>query len=196
MVAVPEPLGRGLEKRVLGLWGSLVGAEPALLDRDGFIVVEDHRNFAAERRATITTARGTLLLAAPTEKEIAAADPVANSADVSSRPRGIGLLHYFAGSPSHAPDPRVRALSPADRPLLDELRRRPAPRRPRRRRSTSMIPSLSGSSSATDCSRSRLCSTRAATLSISVCSSTRRNADAGSQPRSSATSRRVQDLDG
>jgi ribosomal protein S18 acetylase RimI-like enzyme len=123
MVEVPEPLERGLEKRVLGLWGSLVGAEPTLLDRDGFVVVEDHRDFAAERRATVTTARGTLLLAAPTEKEIAAADPAAYSADVADRARGVGLLHYFAGSPGHVPDPRVRVLRAADRPLLDELQK-------------------------------------------------------------------------
>lgn len=123
MVAVPVALERDLEKRVLTLWGSLLSGEPALLDRDGFVVVEDHRDFAAERRATIRTARGTLVLAAPAEKEVAAADPAAYSADVAGRARGIGLLHYFAGSPVSAPDPRVRLLGAADRPLLDELQK-------------------------------------------------------------------------
>jgi GNAT superfamily N-acetyltransferase len=108
---------------VLGLWGSLLGAEPTLLDRDGLVVVEDHRDFAAERRATIRTARGTLLLATPVEKAVAAADPAAYSADVAGRARGIGLLHYFAPSPGHGPDPRVRLLEAADRPLLDELQK-------------------------------------------------------------------------
>ena len=123
MVAVPEPLERDLEKRVLALWASLLGAEPTLLDRDGYVVVEDHRDFAAERRATIRTARGTLLLAAPAEKAVAAADPAAYASDVAGRPRGAGLLHYFAGSPGNDPDPRVRVLEAADRPLLDELQR-------------------------------------------------------------------------
>jgi GNAT superfamily N-acetyltransferase len=123
VAAEPEALERGLEKRVLALWGSLIGAEPAVLDRDGLVVVEDHRDFAAKRRATIGTARGTLLLAAPAEKAVAGADPAGYSSDVAGRPRGIGLLHYFAGSPSHEPDPRVRVLGPADRPLLDELQK-------------------------------------------------------------------------
>jgi GNAT superfamily N-acetyltransferase len=123
MAVEPQALERALEQRVLALWGGLLGAEPTLPDRDGFSVVEDHRDFAAERRATIRTARGTLLLAAPVEKAVAAADPAAYSADVAGRARGIGLLHYFAGSPGHEPDRRLRLLGAADRPLLDELQK-------------------------------------------------------------------------
>jgi GNAT superfamily N-acetyltransferase len=123
MAAVPVALERDLETRVLALWASLLGAEPALLDQDGFVVVADHRDFAADRRATIRTARGTLLLAAPAEMAVAAADPATYASDVADRARGTGLLHYFAGSPVSDSDPRVRVLGPADRPLLDELQK-------------------------------------------------------------------------
>ena len=123
MVAAPEALERGLEKRVLALWGGMLGTDPALLDRDGFVVVEDPRDFAAERRATIRTARGTLVLAAPVEGAVAAADPVTYSSDVAHRARAAGLLHYFAGTAVSDPDSRVRVLGAADRPLLDRLQR-------------------------------------------------------------------------
>ena len=123
VVAVPEALERGLEKRVLALWGSVLGVETSLLDRDGLVVVEDHRDFAAQRRATIRTARGTLLLAAPAEKLIAVADPAAYSSDVAARATGIGLLHYLAGPYAGGRDPRVRTLGAMDRPLLDALQK-------------------------------------------------------------------------
>jgi len=121
MVADPEALERGLEKRVLALWGSVLGVEAGLLDRDGLVVVEDHRDFAALRRATIRTARGTLLLAAPAEEAPAVADPAAYSSDVAARARGIGLLHYLGGPPVGDRDPRVRVLAAVDRPLLEAL---------------------------------------------------------------------------
>jgi len=123
VAAAPEALERGLEERVLALWGSQLGVEPAALDRDGLVVVSDHRDFAAQRRATIRTARGTLLLAAPAEEAIAVAEPAAYSSDVEARPRGIGLLHYLGDPPAGDRDPRVRSLAPADRPLLDALQK-------------------------------------------------------------------------
>lgn len=122
VVAVPEALERGLEQRVLALWGSVLGGEP-LLDRDGLVVVEDRRDFAAERRATIRTARGTLLLAAPAELPVAVADPAAYASDVAARARGVGLLHYLGGPPAGERDPRVRVLAAEDRPLLDALQK-------------------------------------------------------------------------
>ena len=117
----PEPLERGLEKRVLALWGGLLGVEAGLLDRDGLVVVVDHRELAAERRATIRTARGTLLLAAPAEEPVAVGDPAAYASDVTARPQGIGLLHYVTGPPGGDRDPRVHVLGAVDRPLLDAL---------------------------------------------------------------------------
>jgi len=39
MVVVPQALERGLEERVLALWGRVVGVEPRVLDRDGLMVV-------------------------------------------------------------------------------------------------------------------------------------------------------------
>jgi GNAT superfamily N-acetyltransferase len=119
--AVPQLLERALEQRVLALWGAVLGVESEALDRDGFVVIEDPRDFAAERRATIRTARGTLLLAAPSEGQIAVADPAAYSSDVTGRARGVGLLHYLADAPPGDRDPRVRALEAVDRPLLDAL---------------------------------------------------------------------------
>jgi GNAT superfamily N-acetyltransferase len=121
VVAVPEALERGLEQRVLALWGSVLGAEAGLLDRDGLVVVEDHRDFAADRRATIRTARGALLLASPAEAAVAAADPAAFSSAVAARARATGLLHYLDGSPAGNRDPRIRVLGAVDRPLLDAL---------------------------------------------------------------------------
>jgi len=121
VVAVPELLERELEARVLTLWSSQLGVEPGLLERDGLVTVVDHRDFAAERRATIRTARGTLLLAAPAEEQVAAAEPAAYAADVAGRARGVGLLHYLGGRSAGDRDPRVRVLDAADRSLLDEL---------------------------------------------------------------------------
>ena len=121
MVAAPEPLERELEQRVLTLWSSVLGVEADLLDRDGLVTVVDPRDFAAKRRATIRTARGTLILAAPAEEGVAAAEPSAYSADVAARAHGIGLLHYLARPSAGDRDPRIRTLGPADRPLLDEL---------------------------------------------------------------------------
>jgi len=121
VVAVPELLERELETRVLTLWSGLLGVEPGLLDRDGLVTVADHRDFAAQRRATIRTARGTLLLAAPAEEQVAVAEPSAYAADVARRAHAAGLLHYRAGRPAGERDPRVRVLGAADRSLLDEL---------------------------------------------------------------------------
>ena len=123
VVAVPEVLERGLEQRVLALWGSVLGVDVGLLDRDGLVVVEDHRAVAAGRRATVRTARGTLLLAAPVEGAVAAADPAAYAADVAARAHGVGLLHYLAAPPAGDRDPRVRVLGAADCALLDALQR-------------------------------------------------------------------------
>lgn len=121
MVGVVKPLARALEKRVLAFWGCVLGVDAGVLDREGLVVVEDRRDFAAQRRATIRTARGTLLLAAPSEKEIAVADPAAYACDVSGRASAIGLLHYRADALAGDRDPRVRVLEAADRPLLDSL---------------------------------------------------------------------------
>jgi GNAT superfamily N-acetyltransferase len=123
MAAVPQVPARELEQRVLALWASLLGVEAHLLDRDGLVVVTDHRDFAARRRATVLTARGTLLLAAPVEEPLAVADPAAYAGDVAARARGVGLLHYLAAPPRGHRDPRVRILGAADRPLLDALHR-------------------------------------------------------------------------
>jgi GNAT superfamily N-acetyltransferase len=121
VVAAPEALERELEKRVLAFWGGQLGVRPARLDRDGLVVVVDHRDFAAQRRATIRTTRGTLVLAAPNEEGLAAADPVVYSSDVAARARGIGLLHYLGNPPAGERDARVRVLAAADRPLLEAL---------------------------------------------------------------------------
>jgi len=127
MVAVPEVLERGLERRVLALWGGVLGVEPGVLDRDGFVVVEDHRELAARRRASVLTARGTLLLAAPVEEPVAVSDPAAYAAEVAARAQGSGLLFYVAAPPAGERDPRVRVLGAADRALLDALQRDAGP---------------------------------------------------------------------
>lgn len=108
---------------MLAHWANAFDVEPALLDRDGLVVVEDPRDFAAERRATIRTARGTFVLAAPGESPIAVADPAGFAADVSARAGAAGLLHYLAGPPVGERNPRVRVLQPADRALLDTLQK-------------------------------------------------------------------------
>jgi GNAT superfamily N-acetyltransferase len=118
---VPQPLAPELERRVLAFWAEELGIGVEAIDRDGLVVVTDPRDFAASRRATIRTARGTLLLAAPVEAAVAAADPEAYASDVAVRPRGIGLLHYRATAPDGDPDPRIRVLGGADRSLLDAL---------------------------------------------------------------------------
>jgi hypothetical protein len=118
---VPEHLARELEQRVLAFWAVELGVDVGALDRDGLVVVPDPRDFAAARRATIRTARGTLLLAAPFEASAVTADPEAYAGDVAVRPRGIGLLHYRATAPDGEPDPRIRILGAADRALLDAL---------------------------------------------------------------------------
>jgi GNAT superfamily N-acetyltransferase len=118
---VPERLAPELERRVLAFWAEELHVHMEELDRDGLLVVTDPRDFAAARRATIRTARGTLLLAAPVEAAVAAADPEAYAADVAARPRGVGLLHYRATAPDGDPDPRIRVLGGADRALLDAL---------------------------------------------------------------------------
>jgi hypothetical protein len=61
VVTAPELLERELEKRVLTLWSGVLGVETGSLDRDGPVMVVDPRDFAAQRRATIQTARGTLI---------------------------------------------------------------------------------------------------------------------------------------
>jgi len=119
----PEGLDRGLEKRVLALWGSVLGVETGLLDRDGLVVVVDSRDFAAQRRATIRTARGTLLLAAPAEEPVAVTDRAGYCSDVVARAHGIGLLHYRVGAPSGDRDRRLRVLGAVDRPLLLALQK-------------------------------------------------------------------------
>ena len=120
---MPETLERELEERVLAHWATTLDVEPALLNRDGLVVVEDPRDFAAERRATIRTARGKILLAAPTEASVAVADPAAFTADVSTRAHAAGLLHYLGDPPAGEGDPRVRVLTRADRPLLEALQK-------------------------------------------------------------------------
>jgi GNAT superfamily N-acetyltransferase len=120
---VPQLLDRGLERRVLALWGELLGVDGGALDRDGLVVVRDRRDVAAGRRATVRTARGTLLLAGGAEEEVAAADPASYVADVAERARGVGFLHYVGTPPAGDPDPRLRVLGAADRPLLDALQR-------------------------------------------------------------------------
>lgn len=121
MPAVPQDLERALEERVLARWGAELVVEAHTLDRDGLVVVEDPRDFAAERRATIRTARGTLLLAAPSERRVALADPAAYSSDVAERAQATGLLHCPSWPPAGNRDPRVRVLDAGDRPLLDAL---------------------------------------------------------------------------
>jgi hypothetical protein len=117
----PEGLERRLERRVLALWGRVLGADAGLLDQDGLVVVVDQRDVAAQRRATIRTARGTLLLAAPAEEPVAVADRARYCSDVAARARGIGFLHYLVDPPAGDRDRRVRVLGAADRPLLDAL---------------------------------------------------------------------------
>lgn len=117
----PQLLDDALERRVLALWGSTLGVDADALDQDGLVVVSDGRGFAAERRAMVRTARGTLLLAAPAEALVAAADPGAYVIDVADRAHGIGLLHYHAAACVGKPDMRTRVLGVADRPLLDAL---------------------------------------------------------------------------
>jgi hypothetical protein len=121
--AMPEVLDRELEQRVLAFWGSVLGVEAGSLGRTGLVVLADPRDFAAQRRATIRTARGTLLLAAPAEESVAAAEPVAYAADVAARAHGIGLLHYLADPPAGERDPRIRVLGAADRTLLEGLQK-------------------------------------------------------------------------
>ena len=121
---MPARLELELEQRVLAHWGAVLEVAPAVLDRDGYLVVADLRDFAAERRATIRTARGTLLLAAPAEESVARTDPAGYCADVEARTRAGGLLHYLGAAPPGDADPRVRVLGTADRPLLDALKER------------------------------------------------------------------------
>src|SRR4051812_4800137 len=59
-------------------------ADARSLDRDGLVVVGDRRPIAVDRRATVRTARGTLLLAAPAETA-APADAAAYVVDVENR---------------------------------------------------------------------------------------------------------------
>jgi len=120
-VGVPQRLAPELERRVLAFWAEELGVDVGALDRDGLVVVSDPRDFAAARRATIRTARGTLLLAAPVEADGAATEAGAYAADVAAHPRGIGLLHYRATAPNGDQDPRIGVLSGADRALLDAL---------------------------------------------------------------------------
>ena len=120
-VGVPQRLAPELERRVLAFWAEELGVDVGALDRDGLVVVSDPRDFAAARRATIRTARGTLLLAAPVEADGAATEAGAYAADVAAHPRGIGLLHYRATAPNGDQDPRIGVLSGADRALLDEV---------------------------------------------------------------------------
>jgi GNAT superfamily N-acetyltransferase len=121
MAVLPELLERPVERRVLALWASMLGAEAGVLDHDGLVVVTDHRDLASRRRASIRTARGTLLLAAPAEKPLAVADPEGFAADIAARAQAVGLFHYRADPPAATPDPRVRILTAADRALLEEL---------------------------------------------------------------------------
>lgn len=109
---------------MLAHWGAVLGVAAGVLHQDGFVVVADQRDFAADRRATIRTARGTLVLAAPAEEAVARDDPAGYCADVEARVRAAGLLHYLGARPPGEADPRVRVLSAADRPLLDALKER------------------------------------------------------------------------
>jgi GNAT superfamily N-acetyltransferase len=118
---VPLLLDRELEQRVLAFWAEVLGVDVEELDREGLVVVPDPRDFAAARRATIRTARGTLVLAAPVEAAVAAADPGTYAADVAARAHGIGLLHYRATAPAGEADSRIRILGGEDRTLLDAL---------------------------------------------------------------------------
>jgi GNAT superfamily N-acetyltransferase len=121
---VPARLELELEQRVLAHWGAVLRVTPAVLDREGYVVVADPRDFAADRRATIRIVRGTFLLAAPAEESVARADPAGYCADVEARARAAGLLHYLVALPPGDGDPRVRVLGPADRLLLDALKER------------------------------------------------------------------------
>ena len=127
MVTSPEVLERGLERSVLAFWAGVLGAQADVLDSDGLVAVVDHRDFAANRRATIRTSRGTLLLAAPAEEGVAVAEPAIYVADVEARAHGVGLLHYLAGPSPGNRDPRVRTLEPDDRPLLNQLQKAAGP---------------------------------------------------------------------
>src|SRR4051794_26732182 len=120
---MPQRLDRRLELRVRALWGEALGVDADSLDDDGLVVLRDGRDFATNRRATVRTARGTFLLAAPTEVAAAAADPATYVADVAARARGTGLLHYFAAPAEGDPDARIHVLGAAHRGLLDELQR-------------------------------------------------------------------------
>lgn len=119
--AEPQLVDDALEGRVLSHWGRVLGVDANALDQDGLVVVGDHRDFAAERRATVRTARGTLLLAAPADAAVAVADPASYVTYVAERARGIGFLHYRGTAPVGNPDPRTRVLGVADRALLDAV---------------------------------------------------------------------------
>jgi GNAT superfamily N-acetyltransferase len=106
---------------VLAFWAGVLGVDVEALDRDGLAVVPDPRDFAAERRATIHTARGTLLLVPQGDAAAAAADPAGYAADVAARARGVGFLHYRDSAPGGEPDARIRVLGGADRTLLEAL---------------------------------------------------------------------------
>jgi predicted GNAT family acetyltransferase len=120
----PVRLDPELEQRVQAHWGAVLEIAPAVLDRDGLVVVADPRDFAAERRATIRTARGTFLLATPAEESVARDDPAGYCADVEARRRAAALFHYLRALPPGEDDPRVRVLGAADRLLLDSLKDR------------------------------------------------------------------------
>lgn len=120
-------LPRDLELRVLALWAGVLGIDSAVLDVDGLVVVTDPRDFAVDRRAVVRTARGVLVLAAPADARVAAADPAAFVREVEARPRGVGLMHYLAAVSRPMADTRVRRLAPEDQHLLDELLRTSGP---------------------------------------------------------------------
>jgi hypothetical protein len=188
MDAEPQLLDEALERRVLALWGSKLGADADALDQDGLVVLSDHRDFAADRRATLRTARGTLLLAAPAEGLVAASDPRAYVSDVADRAQGIGLLFYSAAGCIGKRDTRTRVLGEADRPLLDALQHAAGDAETEDADVDVIIRSRSGSLRTAGFSRLRHCSTRVSLRSTWASSLRQRRGTVGSEQRSSRTS--------
>lgn len=121
MVAMPATPPRELEIRVLASWAGRLEIDTALLDADGPVLVIDRRAFAADRRAIVRTARGVLVLAAPTDAAWAAADLATFVRDVEARPQAVRQLYYLPRAANASADVRVNSLGAADKPLLDEL---------------------------------------------------------------------------
>lgn len=121
----PQRLDAELERRVLAFWSDTLDAEVSTLEAGGTVIVRDAREHAAGRRATIRTARGTVLLVAPGD---AAPDPDAFVADVVGQAQDDAQFFYLAAVPPGVhPDARVALLGEEERPLLEELHRAAGP---------------------------------------------------------------------